>query len=66
MGFGRLSPFALKKHRRTRLPSPLGALRVSGGLLEFLWDADHQMLGEVLGEALTQNYIISRQDYKLR
>ena len=45
------APFALKKHRRTRLPSPLGALRVSGGLLEFLWDADHQTLGEVLDEA---------------
>jgi len=24
---------------------------VSGGLLEFLWDADHQTLGEVLDEA---------------
>jgi hypothetical protein len=28
-------PLAFKNHRRTRLPSPLGALRGSGGLLDF-------------------------------
>jgi hypothetical protein len=37
---------AFKKHSRTCLPSLLGALRGSGGLLEFLWDADHQTLEE--------------------
>ena len=40
------TPLPFKKHHRTRLPSPLGALRESGGLPEFLWDADHQTLGE--------------------
>jgi len=44
MGFERLPPFALKKHRRTRLPCPRGALRLSGGLLEFIWETDHQTL----------------------
>jgi hypothetical protein len=43
---GSRPPLAFKKHHRTRLPSPLGALRGSGGLLEFLWNADHQTLTE--------------------
>jgi len=30
----------------------LGALRESGGLLEFLWDADRQTLEEAFDEAL--------------
>jgi hypothetical protein len=67
VGFGRRSAFALKKHCRTRLPSPLGALRAPGGLPESPGDADHQTLGEVLDEAarrVTQSYIISRQDYR--
>ena len=52
-GRGSKPPIAFKKHGRTRLPSPLGALRVSGGLLEFIWEADHQTLGEgSIGEGL--------------
>ena len=43
---GSRPPLPFKKHHRTRLPSPLGALRGSGGLLEFLWNADHQTLAE--------------------
>lgn len=40
---------ATRSYRVQESPSPtfalsLGALRVSGGLLEFLWDADHQTL----------------------
>jgi hypothetical protein len=31
----------------------LGALRMSGGLLEFVWDADHQTLKEALDEAVS-------------
>src|ERR1700693_3867908 len=31
-------------------PPPLGALRGSGGLLEFFWDADHQTLEEAFDE----------------
>ena len=32
----------------------LGALRVSGGLLEFVWDTDHQTLKEALDEAVSR------------
>jgi hypothetical protein len=32
----------------------LGTLRVSGGLLEFAWDADHQTLKEALDEAVSR------------
>jgi hypothetical protein len=31
---------------------PLGASQLSGGLLEFLWDTDHQTLEEALSEAV--------------
>ena len=42
------------------LALPLGALRLSGGLLEFLWDADHQTLEEAFDEAVRRGYVISR------
>jgi hypothetical protein len=53
-------PIAFKKHRHTRLPSPLGALRGSGGLLEFLWHADHQTLGGVSTKQYAELRHISR------
>jgi hypothetical protein len=54
-------PIAFKKHRHTRLPSPLGALRGSGGLLQFLWDAVHQTFEEAFRRTSTQSYVISRE-----
>jgi hypothetical protein len=42
-------------------PSPLGALHLSGGLLEFPWDADHQTLEEAFDEAVGRDYVISRE-----
>jgi hypothetical protein len=35
---------------------------VSGGLLEFLWNADHQTLGEMLDEAARRITSYLRQD----
>jgi len=48
---------AISYHRAQEAPShafalPLGALRMSGGLLEFLRDADHQTLEEAFDEAV--------------
>jgi hypothetical protein len=40
------APHRVQEARSHTLALPLGALRGSGGLLEFLWDADHQTLGE--------------------
>jgi hypothetical protein len=54
-------PIAFKKHRHHTLDL-LGALRVSGGLLEFLWNADHQTLEEAFRGSSTQSYVRSREN----
>jgi len=43
---------------------PSGALRVSGGLLEFLRDADHQTFGEALDEAASTVTSYLDKDYR--
>jgi hypothetical protein len=52
---GSKRPSRVQEERRTRLP-PQGALRRSGGLLKFLWDADHQTLESMFRPSSTESY----------
>jgi len=47
------APIAFKKALSHTLALPLGWLRGSGGLLKFLWDADHQTLQEAFRRSST-------------